>query len=83
MDIKEIKDKVEEVVEKLKNDDALVEQFKKDPIKTVEDLAGVDLPDDQIKKVVSGIQAKLALDDAGDKLGGLLDKLGGLGKKKD
>ncbi len=76
MDIKEIKDKVEEVVAKIQNDDKLLEQFKKEPVKTVEELAGVDLPDDQLQKVVDGIKAKVALDDIGDKLGGLKNLFG-------
>ena len=76
MDIKDIKGKVDEVVKKLKSDDKLLDQFKKDPIKTVEKLAGVDLPDDQVQKVVDGIKAKIAVDGIGDKLSGLKDLFG-------
>ncbi len=79
MDIGEIKEKVEEVVGKIKSDDKLLEQFKKEPVKTVEELAGVDLPDDQLEKVVDGIKAKLGADDLGAKLGGLKNLFG---KKK-
>ena len=75
----DIKAKIEELVEKILNDDALQAKFKKDPIAAVEQLLGVDLPNDQIEKIVDGIKAKLAIDDIGDALG----KLGGLfGKKK-
>ena len=74
-----IKEKIEELVEKIKNDDALQAKFAKDPIGAVEQLLGIDLPNDQIEKIVDGIKAKLAIDDIGDALG----KLGGLfGKKK-
>ena len=47
-------------------------------MKTVEDLLGVDLPDEQIKAVVEGVKAKLL---AGD--GNIVDKIKGLfdGKK--
>lgn len=76
MDISEIKAKVEETVKKIQSDDKLMEQFKSDPIKTVEELAGVDLPDDQLKKVVDGIKAKMAVDDIGEKLGGLKNLFG-------
>lgn len=76
MDISEIKAKVEETVKKIQSDDKLMEQFKSDPIKTVEELAGVDLPDDQLKKVVDGIKAKMTVDDIGDKLGGLKNLFG-------
>ncbi len=74
-----IKEKIEELVEKIQNDKALQAKFKADPIAAVEQLLGVDLPNDQIEAIVDGIKAKLAIDDIGDALG----KLGGLfGKKK-
>lgn len=76
MDISEIKKQVEETVKKIQSDEGLMEEFKKDPIKTVEKLTGVDLPDDQLKKVVDGIKAKMTVDDIGDKLGGLKDLFG-------
>ncbi len=78
----DIKAKITELVDKIKGDDDLMENFKKDPIKTVEKLLGVDLPDDQIEKLVDGIKAKINLDDIGEKLGGLGSKLGGLFGKK-
>ncbi len=76
MDISEIKKQVEETVKKIQSDEGLMEEFKKDPIKTVEKLTGVDLPDDQLKKVVDGIKAKMTVDDIGDKLSGLKDLFG-------
>ncbi len=78
----DIKAKITELVDKIKNDDDLLDSFKKDPVKTVEKLLGVDLPDEQLEKLVDGIKAKISLDDIGDKLGGLGDKLGGLFGKK-
>lgn len=76
MDLGEIKKQVEEAVKKIQSDDQLLEQFKKDPIKTVENITGYDLPDDQLEKVVDGIKAKVAIDDIGDKLGGLKNLFG-------
>lgn len=70
----DIKAKINELVEKIKGDENLLENFKNDPIKTVEGLIGVDLPDDQISGLVEGIKAKISL----DSLGGLGSKLGGL-----
>lgn len=73
----DIKAKINELVEKIKNDDDLMENFKKDPIPTVEKLLGIDLPDDQIEKIVDGIKAKISIDSLGDlgsKLGGLFGK---------
>ena len=44
----DIKAKITEIVEKIQKDDALQKQFKEDPIKAVEGLVGVDLPDDLV-----------------------------------
>lgn len=72
MDLKfDVKEKAEELVKKLQKDPALLKSFQADPVKTVEKLVGVDLPDDQLKPVVAGIKAKLAAADLGDKLDGL------------
>lgn len=79
MDLNAIKEQVEAAVSKLRSDDKLLEEFKKEPIKTVEKLTGIDLPDDQLKKVVDGIKAKITVDNIGDALGGLK----GLFGKKD
>ena len=70
----DIKAKINELVDKIKNDPALMENFKSNPVGTVEGLLGVDLPDDQIAKVVDGIKAKISLGSLGDKLGGLFGK---------
>lgn len=53
----DIKAKVTEVVEKIKKDPELLEQFQKDPVKTVEKVVGMDLPDELIEKVVEGIKS--------------------------
>ena len=70
----DIKAKINELVDKIKNDDELKAQFKKNPIQAVEKLLGVDLPDDMVTKIVDGIKAKLTLDSAS----GLAGKLKGL-----
>ena len=62
---------VEEVVEKLKADPALLKSFEKEPIKTIERLLGVDLPDQQLEPLVAGIKAKLTTAEIGDALEGL------------
>lgn len=67
----DLKSKIEETVKKLQNDPALLAKFQKDPVKTVEGLIGVDLPDGQLQPLVTGIKAKLTAGDLGDKLGGL------------
>lgn len=70
----DVKAKIDELVEKIKGDDALQAEFKKDPVKALEKLTGKDLPDDKINAIVDGIKAKLAAGDVAEKLGGLFDK---------
>lgn len=72
----DIKAKIEEIVEKVKSDKTVAAKFQKDPIKTVEGLIGIDLPDEQIQKVVEAVKAKVNLDKVGDLLGGLGGLLG-------
>ena len=74
----DIKAKVEEIVEKLKKDDGLMDLFKKDPVAALEKVTGLDLPDDKIDAVIDAVKAKIGLDGIGDKLKGL----GGLFGKK-
>ena len=70
----DIKAKIEELVEKIKNDKNIAAKFQKDPVGTIEDLIGVDLPNDQIKALADGIKAKLDLEKLGGALGGLFGK---------
>ena len=67
----DVKAQIATAVEKISKDQALQEQFKKDPIKAVEQVLGVDLPDDVLDKVVDGIKAKLTLDKAAGVAGSL------------
>ena len=67
----DIKAKIDEIVEKIKNDKTLMSKFRKEPIPTVEGLIGIDLPDDLIRNVVDGVKAKISLDSVGDLLGGV------------
>ena len=69
-----IKSKIDEAVNKIKSDDKIAEKFQKDPIATVEGIIGVDLPDDQVAKIVDGVKAKVSFDKIGDALGGLFGK---------
>ncbi len=70
----DIKAKITELVDKIQKDPKMLESFQKEPVKTVEGLVGVDLPDDQINPIVDGIKAKLNLDKAAGLLGGLFKK---------
>ena len=73
----DIREKIEVLVKKIKADKNFAAKFQKDPIKAVEDVLGVDLPDELIEKIIDGVKAKIKLEDLGDIAG----KLGGLFKK--
>ena len=79
MDIQKI---INDVIEKLKSNKTLKEDFLKNPTKVLESLVGVDLPDDKIDPIIDGIKAKLNLDDLADKAENVLGALGGLFGKK-
>ena len=67
----DIRKKIEQIVEKLQNDKTLRAKWEKNPTAVLEELLGVDLPDEQINQLIDGIEAKLKLDKLGDALGGL------------
>lgn len=73
MDIDQIKnnlpEKIQEVVAKVSADKTLLEQFQKEPVKVVEKVVGVDLPDDVVNKIIDGVKAKLTADKASGVIG--------------
>lgn len=74
--MKELKKKIEEIVDKIKNDKDFAKKFKKDPVKALEDATGIDIPEDKIEEVITAVQAKVKIDKVDD----ALDKLKGLFK---
>ena len=68
LDVKEL---VEKAVKEVTENPALLKQFKADPIKALEKVLGVDLPDDVINGVIAGVKAKLTSDKLSDALGAL------------
>lgn len=73
----DIKKTIEDIVEKIKGDEALQKQFLSDPAGALKKLTGVDLPREQLDAVVNGVKAKLTADN----VGGAIKGLGGLFKK--
>lgn len=67
----DIKAMIETAVKKLMSDKDLLAKFEKNPASVIEELIGVDLPDELVNQVVDGIQAKIKLDQLGGVLGGL------------
>ena len=92
----DIKKKIEELVESITSNKALMAKFKAEPIDTVKSLLkNIDLDDELMEKLVAGVKAKIDLDKVGDLVEGFKDgvdlediagvagALGGLfGKKK-
>ena len=70
----DIKANVNALVEKVQKDPKLLQQFKENPVPVIEGLVGMDLPDDQVMKLVELVKAKIDLDKVGNLLGGLFGK---------
>ena len=67
----DIKKAIEDIVEKIKNDEALQKQFLSDPAGALEKLTGIDLPTEQLDAVVNGFKAKITAENIGDAVKGL------------
>lgn len=73
----DIKMMADELIEKIKKDPQMLANFKNEPIQTIEKLIGIDLPDEQLERIVELVKTKLAVDDIADvagKLKGLFGK---------
>ncbi len=70
----DIKQKITDIVDQIKNNPDLKEEFTKDPEKTIEKLIGFDIPDGFADKIIDGVKAKLS----GDALSGIAGKIKGL-----
>lgn len=62
----DIKEQVTKAVEKIAKDKALQEQFQKEPVKALETVLGVDLPDEIVEQVIKGVKAKLTTEKVSD-----------------
>lgn len=48
------------IIDTIKKDPTLVDDFLKDPVKFVEKKTGIDLPDDQINKIIDKVKKEVA-----------------------
>lgn len=69
---------ITEALEKLSQNKELRKAFDVDPVKTLEKLFKVDLPDDQVNAVIKAIRAKLDIEDVADVAGKVIGGLGNL-----
>ena len=67
----DIKKTIDDVVAKVKNDPDLLKKFQDDPVKTIESLSGIDIPDGMEDKIVAGVKSALS----GNTASGLIDKV--------
>lgn len=65
----DIKELAEKAVDTIKGDDNLLESFKTNPIKVVEKVLKIDLPDEILEKIVEIVKTKINIDDAKEALG--------------
>ncbi len=65
----DIKELAEKAIDTIKGDDNLLESFKTNPIKVVEKILNVDLPDEILEKIVEIVKTKINVDDAKEALG--------------
>lgn len=77
MDIKEI---IENIVEEVSKNKNIKEEFEKEPVKVIERIAKVDLPDELVEKVIDGVKAKITLDKIDDVVDTVGDIAGALKK---
>lgn len=62
----DIKEKIEDIVKNIKKDPDIKKSFEKDPVKTIEKLLDVDLPDGVVEKIIDGVKAKMTKDNISD-----------------
>lgn len=77
MELFDIKDKAEEIFKKIKANKNLKADFEKDPVKTIEGIIGVDLPDAIILKLIDAVKDKIKpenISGIASKIGEILDK---------
>lgn len=77
----EILEKVEAIVKKAEADPNLLSELKADPAKAIENLTGIDIPEDKINEVIAAVKAKLFVDKAGAAAEGAGEKVEGLAKE--
>ena len=69
----DIKEKVEAIIEEIKSNPNIKKEFEKEPVKVIEKLIGVDLPDDVVEKIIDGVKAKMTADNVSKIAGALKD----------
>ena len=69
-----MQEKIDSIIKKINEDPSFKEKFTNEPIKAVEELLGIDLPEEQINQIIDAVKAKLKTTDVVDKIKGLFEK---------
>lgn len=67
----DMKEQIGKIVEEVTKNPGVKAQFEKEPVKVIEKVLGVDLPDDVVTKIIDGVKAKLKIDDVSKAAGAL------------
>ncbi len=67
----DIKAQISKLTDAVTKDPALLEQFQKEPVKAVEKVLGVELPEEAISQIIAGVKGKITA----DKIGNIADSL--------
>ncbi len=55
-----LKAKIDEIVKKIKEDKDFAKKFKENPTQTIEETLGIDVPEEQVEKVIDAVKAQLS-----------------------
>lgn len=58
----DMKGQINKIVDEVSKNPNIKEQFEKEPVKVIEKVIGMDLPDDVVMKIIDGVKAKLTID---------------------
>lgn len=60
--VMDIKGQINKIIEEISNNPNIKEQFEKEPVKAIEKIIGMDLPDDVVMKIIDGVKAAITVD---------------------
>lgn len=60
--VMDIKGQINKIIEEISNNPNIKEQFEKEPVKAIEKITGMDLPDDVVMKIIDGVKAAITVD---------------------
>lgn len=58
----DVKGQINKIVEEISKNPNIKEEFEKEPVKVIEKVIGIDLPDDVVMKIIDGVKTKMTID---------------------